>query len=75
MSLTGWCEPFIQVVDFTYPTSPVTFDLRPILCRGYKCDCREFVRWRTVGGYVECQCGDSEQTHKPKAEKPKKVRR
>jgi hypothetical protein len=74
MSLTGWCEPFIQVVDFTYPTSPVTFDLRPILCRGYKCDCREFVRWRTVAGYHECQCGHSEQTHRLPSDK-KKVRR
>lgn len=59
-------------LDLSWP------DTRPIVCRGYKCDCKAFARWRTVAGYVECQCGHTEQAHKQPStgsKKPKKMRR
>jgi hypothetical protein len=48
----------------TIDTAPIQPDARPILCRGYRCQCRGFARWRTVAGYTECECGHSEQTHR-----------
>lgn len=56
----------------TITLPPFQPDTRPILCRGYKCDCRSFARWRTVAGYLECECGHSEQAHRQPSKAPSK---
>jgi len=79
MSLTGWCEPFIQLVDFTYPTSPFT-PATETACKVKGCRCRKFEDGQIISGYVHCigDCNHTRQMHakpKPKTETPKPARK